>query len=128
MNPENLKYHKEHQWVRVEDDGAVVGITDHAQEALGDIVFLEIPEVGREVKADQEICEIESTKTTAAIFAPIGGSIVRVNDALKDHPEDVNQEPYGKGWILAIRMSNPSEIGNLMSAAQYEALVRSESH
>ncbi len=128
MNPGDLKYHKEHQWVRVEGDSAIIGITDHAQDALGDIVYLEIPEIGREVKADQEICEIESTKTTAAIFAPVTGRIAQVNDILKDHPEAVNEEPYGKGWILAIRMSNPSEIGNLMSAEQYEELVQSESH
>ncbi len=128
MNPESLKYHKEHQWIRVENDGAIVGITHHAQDALGDIVYVENPQVGREVKADQEICEIESTKTTAGIFAPVTGIITRVNERLTDHPELVNQDPYGEGWILSIRMSNPSEIGGLMTAAQYDALVRSEAH
>jgi glycine cleavage system H protein len=128
MNPVDLKYHKEHQWVRVDVDGAVGGITDHAQDALGDIVYLEIPEVGRGVKVDQEICEIESTKTTAPIFAPVSGTITRINEALKDHPEIVNEDPYDRGWILFIQMSNPSELSNLLTAADYEALVRSESH
>jgi glycine cleavage system H protein len=128
MNPEDLKYHKEHQWVRVEGNGAIVGITDHAQDALGDIVYMEVPEIGRKIKADQEICEIESTKTTAAIFAPMSGTITRVNDKIKDHPEIVNQDPYGEGWILEIEMAVPSEISNLMTAAQYDEMVRSESH
>lgn len=126
MNPEDLKYHKEHQWVRVEGDRTMVGITDYAQDQLGDIVYLELPEVGTEVGSEEEITEVESTKTTAPIVAPVSGKIVEVNEELKEAPEMMNEDPYGKGWIFVIRMSDPRELDDLMDAKAYEDFVREE--
>ncbi len=126
MNPEDLKYHKEHQWVRVEGDRTMVGITDYAQDQLGDIVYLELPEVGTEVGSEEEITEVESTKTTAPIVAPVSGKIVEVNEELKEAPEMMNEDPYGKGWIFVIRMSDPRELDGLMDAKAYEDFVREE--
>ena len=127
MIPSELKYHTEHEWISVEGKIAVLGITDYAQEALGDVVFLELPVMGSLVKAGEEIGEVESTKTTSAVYTPVSGKIVGVNDALKDKPELINKEPYGHGWIARIEMSNPKEVQHLMDAKQYEAFLKEES-
>jgi|SRR5579863_856003 len=126
MYPADLKYHKEHEWVRIDGNKATVGISDFAQNALGDIVYLDIPKVGRVVKAGEEITEIESTKTTSPLYAPVAGKIVAVNEALKETPEVINREPYGPGWIVAIEMSNPSDLNVLMNSKEYEAYLQKE--
>lgn len=126
MEPTNLRYHKEHEWVRVEGKQATVGISDFAQDALGDIVFIELPKVGATVTAGQQIGEIESTKTTSTIYTPVSGSVVKVNKDLKDHPEVVNSDPYGKGWMAVIELSDPAQVETLMTAAQYEAFLSTQ--
>ena len=126
MIPKELKYHAEHEWVRIKGVIAVLGITDYAQEALGDVVFLELPSIGNAVTAGQEIGEVESTKTTSSIFTPVSGRIIGINEALKDKPELINKEPYGQGWIAQIEMSNPNELQKMMDAKQYEAYLKEE--
>jgi glycine cleavage system H protein len=126
MIPAELKYHSEHEWIRVDGKTAVLGITDYAQEALGDVVFLELPPPGGTVTAGQEIGEVESTKTTSAIYTPVSGKIIEINEVLKDKPELVNKEPYGQGWIARIEMSSPSEIQQMMDAKQYEAYLKED--
>lgn len=128
MIPPDLRYHKEHEWVRVSGRQATVGISDFAQEALGDIVFLDLPKMGAVVKAGQQIGEVESTKTTSTIYVPVSGTIAKINTDLKDHPEVVNSDPYGKGWIAIIDLTSPSEVAQLMTAAQYEAFLASQKH
>lgn len=123
MNPEDLKYHKEHSWVRVSGNKAVIGISDYAQESLGDIVFIDLPEVDSLVEADGEIGEIESTKATSTVISPVSGTITRVNEELEDAPETVNEDPYEKGWIIEVEMDNSSELDALMSSADYEKFV-----
>ncbi len=125
MIPQDLRYHKEHEWVRVEGNRATVGISDFAQDALGDIVYLEMPKVGGVVTQGGEVTEIESTKTVSPLYAPIGGTIVAVNVALKETPEWINQDPYGRGWVVVIEMNHPEEIETLMTAAQYDAFLQS---
>lgn len=124
MNPEGLKYHTDHSWVKIEGKKAVVGITDYAQGELGDIVYIEMPQKDAIVSANQEIGELESTKTTSPILAPVSGKVIEINEELKDSPELINKDPYGKGWILKIEMSNPKEIDQLMDAKGYEAFVK----
>jgi glycine cleavage system H protein len=123
MIPRDLRYHQEHEWVRASGRQATVGISHFAQDALGDIVFIDMPKPGAVVKAGQQIGEVESTKTTSTIYTPVSGTIVKVNADLKDHPEVVNSDPYGKGWIVVIDLSNVAEVENLMTAAQYEAFL-----
>jgi glycine cleavage system H protein len=127
MEPTDLRFHKEHEWVRVEGQEATVGISDFAQDALGEVVFIEAPKVGMTVSADQEIGEVESTKATSTIYTPLSGKVLRVNDELQDHPELVNQDPYGKGWVVVLEMSNPAEVEQLMTAAQYEEFLKTHS-
>lgn len=124
MIPEGLRYHSEHEWIRQEDQTAVLGITHFAQDALGDVVYLDLPKVGAEIGSGQEIGEVESTKTTSAIYSPVSGKITAVNDELKDKPELVNQDPYGKGWIIKVQMTDPSELKKLMDAKQYGAYLK----
>lgn len=124
MVPHDLRYHKEHEWVRVEGGKGIVGITDYAQGALGDIVYIGLPEVGREVKAGQEVTEIESTKATSVIYTPVGGRIVEVNQKASDAPEMINDDPYGEGWIFTVELSDPSDLDRLMDALQYEAYIQ----
>lgn len=128
MNPSDLRYHKEHEWVRLNGKQATVGISHFAQDALGDIVFLDLPKVGAVVTAGQQIGEVESTKTTSTIYVPVSGTVSKINTDLKDHPEVVNSDPYGKGWIAVIDLSNPGEVEQLMTAAQYEAFLASQKH
>ncbi len=126
MIPENLKYHKEHTWVRVSGKRATVGITDHAQEALGDIVYIDLPEVDSAVEANSEFAEIESTKATSTVIAPVSGTVIEVNEDLIESPEIINEEPYGKGWIAVIEMDNESELDELMDASEYENYLAEE--
>ena len=128
MIPENLRYHKEHEWVRAEGKKATIGISHFAQEALGDIVYLEIPKTGVNVKYGNEITEIESTKTTSPLYAPVGGKVVAVNEKLKEKPELINQDPYGEGWVVVIEMSDPKEVEKLMTAKEYDAFLQKEAH
>ena len=126
MVPSDVRYHKEHEWIRTEGKRARLGISHFAQDALGDIVFIDLPKTGAKVSAGQQIGEVESTKTTSSIYSPVSGTIVEVNGALKDHPETVNADPYGKGWMVVLELSAPSEVDSLMSAAQYEAYLNSQ--
>jgi glycine cleavage system H protein len=124
--PEELRYTKEHEWVAAEGNRARVGITDYAQDALGDIVFVQPPEVGQTVAAMAACAEVESTKSVSDIYAPVGGSIVEVNTALADAPEQLNQSPYGDGWIFVVEMSDPSEVDGLLDASAYRRLVEEQ--
>lgn len=128
MIPENLRYHKEHEWVRAEGKKATIGISHFAQEALGDIVYLEIPKTGVNVQYGNEITEIESTKTTSPLYAPLGGKVVAVNEKLKEKPELINQDPYGEGWVVMIEMNDPKEVEKLMTAKEYDAFLQKEAH
>jgi len=128
MIPADLRYHKEHEWVRVEGTQATIGISDFAQEALGDIVYLEIPGLGTVIRRGDEITEIESTKTTSMLYAPVGGKIVAVNAGLEDHPELMNEDVYGEGWVVVIEMDDPSEVNQLMTGGEYETFLEGEQH
>ncbi|MBE3590428.1 MAG: glycine cleavage system protein GcvH [Firmicutes bacterium] len=121
--PQDLKYTEEHEWVRASRDLAVVGITDYAQSELGDVVYVELPAVGARVKKGASFGVVESVKSVSDLFAPVSGEVVRVNGALADHPEKVNEDPYGEGWMIEIRMDDPSELEDLLSAAEYAARV-----
>jgi glycine cleavage system H protein len=127
MNPEDLKYHKEHTWVKVTGKKGTIGITDYAQDALGDIVYIDLPEVDASFEANSEISEIESTKSTSAVISPVTGKIVKVNEELSESPEVINEDPYGKGWIAVIDLENPSELEDLMDNSEYEKYVEEES-
>ncbi len=125
--PENLKYYKEHDWVRLDSDGlAVVGITAFAAESLGDIVFIELPEPGTEIKQFEKFGEIESVKAVSDLYTPISGRIVESNQAATDAPEIVNDSPYESGWLVKIEPGDASEMDNLLSAAEYEAVLAAE--
>ncbi|HDO19776.1 MAG TPA: glycine cleavage system protein GcvH [Thermoplasmatales archaeon] len=119
----DLKYTKTHEWVKVTGDVARVGITDHAQSELTDIVFVELPEVGKEVKQGDEICVIESVKSVAEIYAPVSGKVVNVNKELESSPEKINQSPYDEGWLVEIEIENRAELEELMSAEEYEKTI-----
>jgi glycine cleavage system H protein len=122
--PSNLKYTKEHEWVAVDDDVATIGVTDHAQDALGDIVYLgDFPEVGDDVQRGDVIGVVESVKATSDIFAPISGDIVEINETLEDAPEVVNESPYDKGWLLKISVSDDTELDDLLDLKAYLALL-----
>ena len=127
MNPEELSYSKDHEWVRTVDDGvAVVGITEFAQDSLGDVVFVELPEVEAEVGQFEKMGEIESVKAVSDLFSPVSGSVLERNDALVDSPELVNDSPYDEGWMLRVSVPDSSELRNLMSASAYESFLESE--
>lgn len=126
MEPTDLKYHEEHEWIRVQGKQATLGISNFAQDALGDIVYIDLPKQGATVTAGQQIGEVESTKTTSNIYTPVSGTIVKINGDLKDHPEAVNADPYGKGWMAVIELSDPAQADKLMTAAQYEAFLASQ--
>jgi len=118
--PKELKYTKEHEWARREDVKVRMGITDYAQRELGDVVYVELPEVGREVKQGEAMITVESVKAASDVYAPVSGKVVEVNPELEQHPEYVNQDPYGKGWMALIEMSDPSELDGLLNAEEYE--------
>ena len=125
--PENLHYSKDHEWVRVEGDIAVVGITDHAQEQLGDVVYVELPKSGEKFSAHESFGSVESVKAVSEIFTPVSGQASDVNASLNDEPEKVNQDPYGEGWMLKIKMTNRGEVDSLLTAAEYEDFTKAES-
>ena len=118
--PEELLYHPEHDWVRIDDDVATFGITWYAQDQLGEVVFFDPPEIGTTIIKDQPYAEVESVKAVSDVVAPLSGEVTEVNDALSDAPEKVNEDPYGDGWLVKIRLSDPSETDDLMDAATYE--------
>lgn len=124
MQPEGLKYSTTHEWARVEDDTVVVGITDHAQSELGDIVYVELPQVGAKLSQGDMFGTVESVKTVSDLMSPVSGEVVRVNDTLPDAPEMVNDSPYEQGWMIAVKLDNPGELDALMSADQYEAFIQ----
>ncbi|OGP61036.1 MAG: glycine cleavage system protein H [Deltaproteobacteria bacterium RBG_13_61_14] len=125
--PNDLKYSRSHEWVRVEGSEAVVGLTDYAQEELGDIVYIELPEEGGEVEKETAFGVVESVKATEDLFSPVSGKVVEVNSPLDDSPEMVNEDPYGDGWLIRLEMTDQDEIKELMNAEQYHAYVEAES-
>jgi len=127
MHPQDLRYHKEHTWVRVSGKKGTIGITDYAQDALGDIVYIDLPEVDSSIEANTEISEIESTKSTSSVISPVSGRVLEVNEELSETPEIINEDPYGKGWIAVIELENPSEADDLLDASDYGKLVDEES-
>jgi len=126
MNPDNLQYHKEHTWVKVSGKKATIGITDHAQDALGDILYVDLPEVDMDVEANSEIGEIESTKATSSIISPVSGRVIVVNEDLSESPEIINEDTYGKGWIAILEIDDTSELDDLMDASEYTKYVEEE--
>lgn len=121
--PAELRYSTDHEWVRLDGNRATIGITDHAQEALGSVVFVDLPKVGTVVTSGGSFSEVESTKAVSDVYAPVSGTVVAVNESLSEGPEQINTDPYGNGWVCVIELSNPAELDNLLDAAGYEALV-----
>ena len=122
--PSELKYTKSHEWIRSEDDGSVtIGITDHAQELLGDLVFVELPEVGSAMSAEDAVCVVESVKAASDVYMPISGEVVAINEALSDAPETINDSPYDDGWLIRVTPSSPDELDDLMDADAYDAEI-----
>jgi glycine cleavage system H protein len=119
--PGDLLYHSEHDWARVEGDEATFGVTWYAQDSLGEVVFFDLPDIGAQVKKDEAYTEVESVKAVSDVFAPLSGEIVAVNNALSDKPETINEDPYGEGWLVRVKLSDPSEAESLMDAQTYEA-------
>ncbi|MBM4135889.1 MAG: glycine cleavage system protein GcvH [Nitrospira sp.] len=126
MNPDDLKYHKEHTWVKVSGRKATIGITAYAQDALGDIVYIDLPEVDIDIEANSEIGEIESTKATSSLISPLSGRVIEVNEDLSESPEIINDDPYGKGWIAILEIDDVSELDDLMDVSEYEKYVEEE--
>jgi glycine cleavage system H protein len=124
--PEDLSYTKDHEWVRPSGDRATVGITDHAQHQLGDVVYVELPKVDDKFETGEPFGSVESVKAVSEIYMPVGGTVVEVNSALNDAPEKVNSDPYGDGWMIVIKPDNPSQIDGLLSAAEYEDYIKEE--
>ncbi|RXJ01788.1 glycine cleavage system protein GcvH [Anaerobacillus alkaliphilus] len=124
--PKELRYSEEHEWVKVEGNQVRIGITDFAQSELGDIVFVELPEVGDEIQADEPFGSVESVKTVSELYAPISGKVVAINDGLDDSPELVNESPYENAWMIVIEPSDNSELEKLMSAEEYEAMIKQD--
>jgi glycine cleavage system H protein len=124
--PEDLKYHHEHDWARIEDDEAVLGITWHAQDSLGELVHFEPPEVGTRVERDGAYGEVESVKAVSDVIAPLSGEVLEVNQQVVDAPETVNEDPYGNGWLVRIRLSDSAEVDELLDAAAYQAVLQEQ--
>jgi glycine cleavage system H protein len=127
MVPENLRYTKDHEWIRVEGDTGVVGITDHAQEELGDIVYVELPKAGLKLDKSASFGSVESVKAVSDIYCPVSGEVLETNPALAEAPEKVNDDPYGDGWLIKLKLSNLKETDELMSPAQYQEYIGAES-
>jgi len=125
--PESLHYSKDHEWVRVEGEVAVIGITDHAQEQLGDVVYVEVAKPGDEFAANESFGSVESVKAVSEIFTPVSGKVAAINESLADEPEKVNKDPYGEGWMIKIKMSSKGEVDSLLTAAEYEDFTKAES-
>ncbi len=127
--PDNLKFTNSHEWVQLADDGTVsIGITDHAQLLLGDLVFVELPETGDELKQDDECAVVESVKAASDVFAPVSGQVVACNEALADTPETINEDPYVAGWLFKLQLTDQAELDNLLDAAAYRALCEQDEH
>jgi glycine cleavage system H protein len=126
MNPEDVKYSKDHTWVRVEGGDGTIGITDYAQESLGDIVYVDVPEEEDRIEAGEEVAEVESTKATSSVISPVSGAVIEVNEDIEDSPETINEDPYGDGWIARVKLSKPSELKGLMGAEAYQKFVEEE--
>ena len=124
--PEDLHYSKDHEWVRVDGNVAIVGITDYAQDSPGDVVYVELPKVGDDFAANESFGSVESVKAVSEVFSPVSGEIVGTNEALADTPEKVNQDPYGEGWMIRVQMSNPGEVDSMLTAAEYEDFTKAE--
>jgi glycine cleavage system H protein len=124
LYPSNLKYSKEHEWVKVDGDVATVGITDHAQSSLGDIVYVELPKVGAKYISMKEFGVVESVKTVSTLYCPVSGDVIEVNSKLSSAPEAINTDPYGEGWMIKLKMTNRSDLDKLLSASDYEALLK----
>ena len=124
--PEDLHYSKDHEWVRVEGDQAIIGVTDYAQDSLGDVVYVELPKLGDEFAANESFGSVESVKAVSEVFTPVSGEVVQINEALADEPEKVNSDPYGAGWMIRVRMSSSGEVDSLLSAAEYEDFTKAE--
>lgn len=127
MTPEDSRYAKSHEYVHVEGDIGTIGITDYAQKELGDVVFVELPQVGSQLEAADELGSIESVKAVSELFAPVTGEVTEVNERLRDQPELVNTDPYGDGWMIRVRLSDPTEVDDLMNAEEYEEYMERES-
>ena len=121
--PDDLRYHPEHDWARIDGDTATFGVTWYAQDALGEVVFYEPPEVGKEVRKDEAYAEVESVKAVSDVYAPLSGEVTEVNTALAENPENINQDPYGEGWMVRVKLSDTSEVEALMDAAAYKKLL-----
>lgn len=124
--PEDLHYSKDHEWVRVEGDVAIIGITDYAQNSLGDVVYVELPKNGETFAANESFGSVESVKAVSEVFSPVSGSVVQMNESLNDEPEKVNSDPYGEGWMIRLKMENPGEVDSLLTAAEYEDFTKAE--
>ena len=124
--PEDLSYTKDHEWVRVSGDSATVGITDHAQNQLGDVVYVELPRVGDNFESSESFGSVESVKAVSEIYMPVSGVVTQVNEALNESPEKVNEDPYGTGWMIVIQMNEPARVDSLLSAIEYEDYIKSE--
>jgi glycine cleavage system H protein len=125
--PEQFHYSKDHEWISVEGDIGTIGITDHAQHSLGDVVYVELPKVGDKFEAHEAFGSVESVKAVSEIFCPVSGAVVEVNESLQDEPEKVNSDPYGAAWMIRIKMSNRSEVDSLLTATEYEDFTKAES-
>ncbi len=121
--PDELRYTKEHEWIRIEGDNVVIGVTDYAQDALTDVVWVELPEIGSVVGSMESFASVESVKSVSEIYAPVSGEVLEVNDSLEDSPEQINEDPYGNGWICKMAISDPAELGDLLDGATYRSLI-----
>ena len=126
MYPENFRYTKEHEWVRVDGDTAAIGITDHAQHELGDIVYVDLPKVGARLEQGKTLGSVESVKAVSDVYAPVSGEVTEINGALADAPEKLNEDPHGEAWLVKLKLANPAEVQNLMTAAEYQSYVGAE--
>jgi glycine cleavage system H protein len=124
--PEDLHYSKDHEWVRVDGDQAIIGITDYAQNSLGDVVYVELPKPAESFAVNESFGSVESVKAVSEVFTPVAGEVVKINESLADEPEKVNSDPYGEGWMIRVRMSNPGEVDSMLTAAEYEDFTKAE--
>jgi glycine cleavage system H protein len=124
--PEDLHYSKDHEWVKVDGGEAIIGITDYAQNSLGDVVYVELPKVNDEFAANEAFGSVESVKAVSEVFTPVAGTVSTINESLADEPETVNTDPYGAGWMIRVKMSNPGEVDSLLTAAEYEDFTKAE--
>jgi glycine cleavage system H protein len=126
MYPENFRYTKEHEWVHVEGDSATVGITDHAQHELGDIVYVDLPKIGAHLEQGKSLGSVESVKAVSDVYAPVGGEVTEINATLFDAPEKLNEDPHGAAWLVKLKLSDSAQVQNLMTAAEYQTYVGAE--